>query len=221
VLPADIRNQLLSQLEPVHLPFSEVLYEIDDPVDYIYFLNSGMVSMVSSTYEGESLEVGIVTYEGYLGLPIFLKDTASAYRMIVQAEGNALRMKVDTFKAMCNEHARLQEVLHRYTQSLIREVTQSALCICFHQLEARLCRWLLFCQDAVKSETLHLTQEFLADMLGVRRAGVTGAAGTIQDKGLISYSRGRITILDRQGLEAASCECYKAIKEAFAWLHGD
>jgi CRP-like cAMP-binding protein len=218
-LPADIRNQLLSKLEPVRLPFSEVLYEIEDPVDYVYFVNSGMVSLISSTYEGESLEVGIVNYEGYVGLPIFLEDTRSPYRMIIQAEGAALRMKVDAFKAFSNEHGTLQEILHRYAQSLIREITQSALCICFHPLEARLSRWLLLCQDAVKSDTVRLTQEFLADMLGVRRAGVTGAAGAIQNKGLISYNRGQITILDRKGLEAASCECYKVIKEAFAWLH--
>jgi CRP-like cAMP-binding protein len=218
-LPTDVRSQLLSKLEPISLRYAEVLYEIDDPVDYVYFLNSGMVSLISSTQDGQSLEVGIVGYEGYVGLPIFLQDTMSPYRMVVQAEGTALRMRVDGFKAMCDQHGSLQELLHRYGQSLIREIMQSALCICFHHLEARFCRWLLICQDNVKSDEFHLTQEFLADMLGVRRAGVTVAAGAIQNEGLISYNRGRITILDRKGLEAACCECYKIIRQSFDWLH--
>jgi CRP-like cAMP-binding protein len=213
-LPIDIRNHLLSELEPVALSYSEVLYEVDDPVDYVYFLTSGMVSLVSTTREGQSLEVGVVGCEGYVGLPIFFEDSVSPYRMIVQAEGTALRMKIAAFKALYDRHGSLQEPLHRYAQLLIREVAQSALCICFHHLEARFCRWLLVCQDSAKSDEFHLTQEFLADMLGVRRAGVTVAAGAIQSLGLIRYNRGHITIVDRAGLEAASCECYGIIREA-------
>jgi CRP-like cAMP-binding protein len=213
-LPIDVRNQLLSQLESVSLTYSEVLYEIDDPINHVYFPTSGMVSLVSTTREGQSLEVGIVGCEGYVGLPIFLDDSVSPYRMIVQAEGTALRMKVAAFKALCDQHASLQELLHRYAQLLMREITQSALCICFHHLEARFCRWLLVCQDKVKSDEFHLTQEFLADMLGVRRAGVTVAAGAIQSLGLIRYNRGTITIADREGLMAASCECYGISREA-------
>jgi CRP-like cAMP-binding protein len=213
-LPIDVRNHLLSELEPVSLYYSEVLYEMGDLVSYVYFPTGGMISLVSTTLEGQSLEVGVVGCEGYVGLPIFLEDSVSPYRMIVQAEGTALRMKIAAFKAQCDQHGSLQELLHRYAQLLIREIAQSALCICFHQLEARFCRWLLVCQDRVKSDEFHLTQEFLADMLGVRRAGVTIAAGAIQSLGLISCNRGHITIIDREGLEAASCECYGIIRDA-------
>jgi CRP-like cAMP-binding protein len=213
-LPIDVRDHLLSELEPVSLSYSEVLYEIDDPINHVYFPTGGMVSLVSTTREGQSLEVGIVGCEGYVGLPIFLEDSVSPYRMIVQAEGAALRMKVTAFKAVCDQHGPLQELLHRYAQLLIREITQSALCICFHSLEARFCRWLLVCRDKVKSDEFHLTQEFLADMLGVRRAGISVAAGVIQSLGLIRYNRGHITIVDREGLEAASCECYGVVREA-------
>lgn len=213
-LPMDVRNHVLSKLEPVSLSYSEVLYEIDDPVNYVYFPTGGLVSLVSTTREGQSLEVGVVGCEGYVGLPISLGDSVSPHRMIVQAEGTALRVKIGVFKALCDQHGPLQEILHRYAQLLIREITQSALCICFHQLEARFCRWLLVCQDKVKSDEFHLTQEFLADMLGVRRAGVTVAAGAIQSLGLIRYNRGHITIVHRKGLEAASCECYGIIREA-------
>lgn len=218
-LADSVRGQLMAKLEPVSLAYTQVIYEIEDPVDYVYFINRGMVSLISTTREGQNLEVATVGYEGYVGLPLFLENSVSPYRMVAQAEVNALRMRVETFKAICDQCGPLQEILHRYSQSLIRALSQSALCICFHSLQARFCRWLLLCQDNVKSSEFHLTQEFLADMLGVRRAGVTVAAGNVQGKGLISYNRGHITILDRNGLEADCCECYKTIKESFAWLH--
>lgn len=217
--PPDVRDSLMPKLEAVSLAHSDVLYEIDDPIDYIYFLNSGMISLISITKEGQSLEVAIVGKEGYIGSPISLEDTVSPYRVLAQSEADALRIKVATFRCMCDKHSLLQQLLHRYAQSLIKQIAQSALCVCFHSLEARLCRWLLVYQDNVNSDEFHLTQEFLADMLGVRRAGVTVAAGVIQNKGLISYNRGKITILDRRGLEAACCECYKIIKDSFDWLH--
>jgi CRP-like cAMP-binding protein len=217
-LPDNARSDLMAGFEPVSLLYTQVIYEIEDPVDYIYFINSGMVSLISTTREGQSLEVASIGYEGYVGLPLFRENSASLYRMVVQAEVNALRMKVNKFKTMCDQIVSLQELLNHYAQSLIKVISQSALCVCFHTLEARFCKWLLLCQDNVKSSEFHLTQEFLAEMLGVRRAGVTVAAGNMQNKGLISYNRGRLAIHDRKGLEAASCECYKSIKESFAWL---
>lgn len=217
-LPCDARAQLMEKLEPVSLPYAHVIYELEDPVDYIYFINSGMVSLISTTREGQNLEVATVGHEGYVSMPIFLENSVSQYRTVAQAEVNALRMRVDAFKTIFDECVPLQRLLHRYAQSLIKAISQSALCICFHPLEARLCRWLLVCQDNVKTGEFHLTQEFLAGMLGVRRAGVTVAAGNAQSRGLIRYNRGHIAILDRKGLEAAACECYESIRESLAWL---
>lgn len=209
---------MMKKLEHVSLPYSHVIYEIDDPINYVYFINNGMVSLVSTTLEGQSLEVAIVGREGYVGLPVTVGKGVFPYRAIAQADVTALRMKVDAFKKMCDRHPSVQELLHRHAQSLIKAIAQSSLCICFHTLEARFCRWLLACQDNTNSYEFYLTQEFIAEMLGVRRAGVTVAAGSLQSKGLISYNRGHITILDREGLAAACCECYKSIKEAFDWL---
>jgi CRP-like cAMP-binding protein len=218
-LSAEVRKELMAHLEPVSLPYSHVIYEIDDSIDYVYFINAGMVSLISTTLEGQSLEVAIVGREGYVGIPVFLESGVSPYRVISQSDTDTLRMKAGAFKDACARHEPLEELLHCYAQSLIKAIAQSALCVCFHPLEARFCRWLLVCQDNTKSYEFYLTQEFIADMLGVRRAGVTVAAGNIQNKGLISYNRGHITILDRKGLEAACCECYRCIKEAFEWLN--
>jgi CRP-like cAMP-binding protein len=187
-------------------------------MDYVYFPNTGMVSLVSIIEDGSTLEVGITGYEGVVGLSVFLGVEESQYRLLVQGKGEAFSMKAETFKAECNREPSLQKLMLRYTQALMTQITQSAICNRFHDVESRLCRWLLQSQDCMRSSELHLTQDFLATMLGVHRPGVTIAAGILQSAGLIHYNRGRIAILDRKRLESASCECYGVIKEAFSWL---
>jgi CRP-like cAMP-binding protein len=213
-LPAAEREPLLAHLEPFTLDHSVVLYEIGDRIEYVYFVNSGMVSLISITEDGDLLEVGIIGYEGLVGLSVFLETTASQYRTLVQSTGEAFKMKADIFTAECDHRPALRSLIRRYTHARMTQIIQAAVCNRFHSLEARLCRWLLQSQDIVKSNELELTQDFLAMMLGVHRPGVSMVAGTLQNAGLIRYSRGHITILDRQRLEASSCECYKIIRQA-------
>jgi CRP-like cAMP-binding protein len=213
-LPDSEREQLLAQMEPFALNHSAVLYDIGDRVEHVYFPNSGMVSLISHTEEGETLEVGIVGYEGIIGLSVFLESYESQYRTLVQSTGHAFRMKAGAFQSACERHAHLRSLIRRYTHLRMTQITQAAICIRFHTLEARLCRWLLQSQDCVKSAELELTQEFIAMMLGTHRPGVSLTAGILQNAGLIRYSRGHITILDRERLEASSCECYRVIRHA-------
>ena len=214
-LTKEDRAGLLPHLEPVSLQLSQILYEMDDPVDYIYFPISGMCSLVSLTQEGDTLEVGIVGYEGMLPLAAFFGDETNQYRVVVQGEGDALRMRVGVFNRACKQAGSFQAIMLRYIQSLLSQLTQSALCNHFHPIEGRLCRWLLLSRDVVLSDELQLTQEFLAHMLGSRRAGVTVAAGALQNLGLIRYQRGHITIVDVEGLRANACECYGVVRRAF------
>lgn len=217
-LPAADREQLLPHLEPIHLPFGHVLYHIGAPIDYVYFHNHGMSSLISYTQEGGNIEVGMVGYEGVTGLQAFLGLPISEHHAVMQLADDGLRMPADQFKQACHQLASLEALMLRYTRAMMTQLTQSVVCSRFHSIEQRLCRWLLTSQDAVRSDDIHLTQEFLAAMLGVNRPGVTIAARLIQNTGMIDYNRGRIRILDRQGLEAASCECYAVIARAFAWL---
>ena len=207
------RDELLPDLQLVSLRHSEVLYEMGDAIDYVHFPNSGMCSLVSHTKDGDSLGVGAVGYDGIIDLAAFFGDETIQYRVIVQSEGDALRVSAAAFKKACKRSDSLRAVLLRYTQAVITQLNQAAVCNRFHPVESRLCRWLLQCQDLVRSGELQLTQEFIAYMLGVRRAGITVAAGAIQSLGLIHCNRGHITIVDREGLKAASCECYEIISE--------
>ncbi|HYP30106.1 MAG TPA: Crp/Fnr family transcriptional regulator [Blastocatellia bacterium] len=220
LLPDKDRRQMLSRLEPVPLPSSKVIYEIGAPIDYVYFLDSGLASLISYTQEGGSLEMAIIGYEGMAGLQAFLGSDLSAYRVIQQFDGHALRMKAGEFKSECDRLRPLRALMLRYTQTVVIQISQTALCNRYHEIEARLCCWLLLCQDIIRSDHLQLTQEFLAYMLGCRRAGVTVAAGKMQSRGLIGYTRGNVLILDREGLKAASCECYEVITTALEWLRG-
>jgi CRP-like cAMP-binding protein len=213
-LPDSEREQLLAHLEPFTLDHSAVLYDMGDRIEYVYFPNSGMVSLISHTEEGETLEVGIVGYEGIVGLSVFLEAYESQYRTLVQSTGQAFRMKADIFQSECERRASLRSLIRRYTHARMTQITQAAICNRFHTLEARLCRWLVQSQDCVKSDELELTQDFIAMMLGTHRPGVSLTAGILQTAGLIRYSRGHITILDRQRLEASSCECFKVIRHA-------
>ena len=215
--PAD-RKPLRAALEPIHLPFGQVLYNIGSAIDFVYFHNTGMSSLISYTQEGGRIEVGMVGYEGVTGLQAFLGTGISDHYAVMQLADEGLRMPADQFKQACAALPSLQTMMLRYTQTMMTQFTQSVVCTRFHSIEQRLCRWLLTSQDAVRSDEIRLTQEFLAAMLGVNRPGVTLAARLLQNAGLIDYRRGLILILDRQGLEAASCECYAVIAGAFGWL---
>jgi CRP-like cAMP-binding protein len=213
-LPDSEREPILAHLEPFRLNHSEVVYEMGERMRHVYFINSGMISIISHTIGGETLEVGIVGYEGFIDSSVFLRAELSQYRFLVQGRGDALRMSADTFKAECGRQSSLQNLIRSYTQARMTQITQAAICNRFHDIETRLSRWLLLCQDCMKSDELELTQDFIAMMLGTHRPGVTIAARILQTAGLIRYNRGHITILDRQALEAAACECYKIISDA-------
>lgn len=212
-LPRREYQRLLTSLEPVTLTFGEVLYEPGQPIRHIYFPNDSLVSLLTVVDGHLALEVGLVGHEGMVGIPLVLGINVSSVRALVQGGGTAMRMKSGSFLREFRQSPPLQRELHRYTHVLMAQVTQTAACNRFHVVEARLARWLLMTRDRVRSDQFRLTQEFLAHMLGVRRVGVTKAASALHRRGLISYSRGNIRILDQKGLEAASCRCYRVVKD--------
>jgi CRP-like cAMP-binding protein len=215
-LPSKECRQLIDELEQVTLTYGEILYEPGDEIRYIYFPNDCLVSLLTLVDRHQALEVGLIGREGMVGVPLALEINISPVRALIQGTGTAMRMPAALFlKELRQSHA-LQRELHRYTYSLMTQITQTAACNRFHVVEARLARWLLMTQDRMQANTFRLTQEFLSQMLGVRRVGVTKAARTLQQNKLLSYSRGNITILDRQGLEAAACSCYEIVKD----MHG-
>jgi CRP-like cAMP-binding protein len=200
-------------LEPVSLFYGEVLYEPAQAIRHVYFPIDCLVSLLTTVDKQRSLEVGLVGNEGMVGMPMALGIGNSAVRALVQGSGSALRMTAARFRAEFRKNLPLQRALFRYTHSLMGQISQTAACNRFHEAEARLARWLAMTSDRVHADEFRLTHEFLANMLGVRRVGVTQAAGDLQRKNLIDYSRGHIRILDRIGLEAAACTCYRIIKD--------
>ncbi|MEP0918283.1 Crp/Fnr family transcriptional regulator [Leptolyngbya sp. DQ-M1] len=214
-------EQLSPHLEFVTLPFKHVLYEPHQSVDYVYFLNHGVVSMVTITEEGETVEAATIGNEGMAGIHVLLGVNHLSLQAIAQVAGNGMRMRVDAFRRVVTPDTRLYELLLRYIQALISQLSQTVACNRLHSVEERCCRWLLMCHDRVPTDEFFLTQELLSQMLGVRRASVSVVAAILQKAGLITYSRGRIRILDRQGLESASCECYHLVKIEFDRLLGD
>jgi CRP-like cAMP-binding protein len=205
-------QRLQPHLEQVTLSFGEILYEPGEIIQYVYFPNHGIVSLLSMVEERSTLEVGIVGNEGMVGVPVFLGTAASLNRALVQGAGTALRMKADAMRKHVGYKGPLPDLLRHYVHSLLAQISQTAACNRFHTVEVRLARWLLLTHDRLQSNEFRLTQQFLSDMLGVRREGVTNAARTLQRGKLISYVRGQITILNRAGLEAASCKCYEIVK---------
>lgn len=214
-LPSNEYQRLLAGLEPVTLTYGEVLYEPGEPIRYVYFPNNSLVSLLTTVAGHQALEVGLVGPEGMVGVPLALGFGVSSIRALVQGTGTALRMKSAYFLKEFQRSPSLQRELYRYSHLLTAQVTQTAACNRFHMVEARLARWLLMTGDRVLSDRFYLTHEFLADMLGVQRAGVSLAASALQRRKLIRYCRGDISILDRRGLRAASCECYQIIKDMF------
>jgi len=219
-LPKNEYKHLLPKLKTVSLVLGEVLYEPGAAIKYVYFPNDSIISLISKLSETSLLEVGMVGNEGMAGLAVFMGVNSSSTRALVQGAGTAMRMSSAAVRTEANRLGNLHHLLHRYSHSLLNQVSQSSACNRFHFVNARLARWLLMTKDRLGAEEFPLTQEFLASMLGVRREGVSKAAGALQAAKLIRYSRGIITVLNRRGLEAKSCECYAIIKaETDAYLN--
>jgi CRP-like cAMP-binding protein len=219
-LPKNEYKRLLPELKTVNLALGEVLYGTGDAIKYVYFPNDSIISLIAELSETSSLEVGMVGNEGMAGLAVFMGVSFSATRALVQGAGTAVRMSSAAVRQEASRLGGLHRLLHRYSHSLLTQISQSSVCNRFHLVDARLARWLLMTNDRLGMEEFPLTQEFLSTMLGVRREGVSKAAGALQVDKLIRYSRGMITILNRRGLEANSCKCYAIIKaETDAYLN--
>lgn len=214
-LPKDEYQRLLPKLKPVPLVFREVIYESGDLIRNVYFPTSGIISLLAAVEDRATLEVGIVGREGMVGLPAFMGVKASGNRAVVQGTGEAMTMKVSAFRSECENGGSFPRLLRRYAHSRLTQIAQGAACNRFHPIDARLARWLLMTRDRMGTDEFQLTQEFLSNMLGVRREGVNKAAGALQQQHLISYSRGNLLILDRTGLEKIACHCYEIIRAEY------
>ncbi len=212
-LPRKEYQHLLSSLEPVTLSFGQILYEPGKPIRHVYFPCDSLVSLLTPVNGHMALEIGLVGREGMLGIPLALGINNSPVRALVQGTGTALCMKSARFRSEHGKYGSLHKELNRYIHERIIQITQTAACNRFHPVEARLARWLLMTRDRMGTNHFHHTQELLGNMLGVLRVAVTNAAGALQRRKLISYSRGEINILDGKGLEAAACHCYQLVKD--------
>jgi CRP-like cAMP-binding protein len=211
-LPAVEFMRLSPHLERVPLPLGSVIYESGGEQGHVYFPASGIVSLLYVMNDGSAAEIAVVGNEGMVGIALFMGGETTPSRAVVQSTGSAYRLEAAVIKAEFARGGPLQRLLLRYTQALITQMTQTAVCNRHHVLEQQLCRWLLLSLDRLPSNELVMTQQLIANMLGVRREGVTEAAGRLQADGLIDYSRGRINVLDRAKLEARVCECYAVVR---------
>lgn len=211
-LPPAIQQRLLPMLELVPLQLGKVLYESGDTMRYVYFPTDSIVSLLYVMESGASAEISVVGNEGIVGVSLFMGGESTPSRAVVQSAGSAYRLPGQRLKDEFNRHTELMQLLLRYTQSLITQMAQTAVCNRHHSIDQQLCRWLLLSLDRLPDNKLTMTQELIANMLGVRREGVTEAAGKLQKLGVIDYCRGHITVLDRSKLEALSCECYAVVK---------
>jgi CRP-like cAMP-binding protein len=214
-LPQDEYEALARHLVPVDLPLERRLSEPNQPIEFIYFLNTGLISTDAVTVKGEQVEVGLIGREGFSGLPALLNQPQMSHSVIMQGSGEGLRIRSALARAEFLKGGTFQHLVHAFAYLQMVQITQSVLCNRMHEVEARLARWLLSSADHMESELLHLTQEFLSQMLGVQRSTVTVAAGELQRNGYIGYSRGRIRILDRVGLAAKACECYGIVNASY------
>jgi CRP-like cAMP-binding protein len=214
-LPASDYERVAAHLELVPMSLGDVLYESGAKLRYVYFPTTCIISLLYVMEDGASAEIAIVGNEGILGVSLFMGGNTTPSRAIVQSAGHAFRLKADLLNNEFERYGPTMHLLLRYTQALITQMAQTAVCNRHHSVDQQLCRWLLLSLDRLQSNELSMTQELIANMLGVRREGVTGAAGKLQDAGLIHYHRGTITVLDRPGVEARSCECYQVVKTEF------
>jgi len=211
-LPELERERLFPHLKLVPMPLGMVLYESGAALRHIYFPTNSIVSLLYVMEDGSSAEIAVVGNEGAIGVSLFMGGETTPSRAIVQSAGHAYRLTGKRLKQEFNRHGNMLHILLRYTQSLITQMAQTAVCNRHHSLDQQLCRWLLLSLDRLSGNTLQMTQELIANMLGVRREGVTEAAGKLQKLGAIKYVRGKITVLDRPQLETLSCECYAVVK---------
>jgi CRP-like cAMP-binding protein len=209
---------VFSHVEQVELGSGEIISQPDEAIEYVYFPQCGTISIVVLMEDGAQAEVGVVGSEGMYGLPVVLGTNSAPLQAMVQIPGRALRLKASVLREELKDCGDFQKILLRYAQAFFTQTAITAACNRVHNLDGRFARWLLMCHDRAKVEDLQLTHEFIATMLGVRRAGVSVAANKLQAEGLINYSRGNIRILDRKGLEGFSCECYEVVRREFTRL---
>ena len=221
LLPPKDYQRLRPHLQPLRLEYRQSLYRANKPIKFVYFIETGVGSLVNTMRNGEAAEVGTIGNEGLVGLPVVWGDDRSPTGVYVQVPGLGLRMKATLFKKELSRSASMQSVMLRSAHAFFNQVAQSAACNQFHSLEQRCCRWLLMTYDRMHADEFLLTQEFLAMMLGVQRTGVTAAAGALQRAGLIRYRRGNVTVIDRRGLIRRLCECYGVSKREFDRLLGN
>ncbi|GHE21864.1 Crp/Fnr family transcriptional regulator [Halomonas urumqiensis] len=214
-LPLNEYQRLMPLLQPVELKLGDSLAESGEKMRYVYFPTDSIVSLLCVMDDGDSTEIAVVGAEGVVGISLFMGGETTPSRAIVQSAGHAYRLQGPTLKSEFYRAGPLQDLLLRYTQALITQMAQTAVCNRHHSLDQQLCRWLLLSLDRLPTNELLMTQELIANMLGVRREGVTESAGKLQKAGLIHYHRGRITILDRPGLEERVCECYEVVKKEY------
>jgi CRP-like cAMP-binding protein len=214
-IPEEEYAHLLPNLELVTMPLGDVLYESGSELHHVYFPTTAIVSLLYVMLDGASAEIAVVGKEGILGVALFMGGETMPNRAVVQSAGHAYRLKGQLLKQEFNRAGELQHLLLRYTQALLTQMAQTAVCNRHHSLDQQLCRWLLLSLERLPSNELVMTQELIGNMLGVRREGVTEAAGNLQKAGLIKYQRGHITVLDLAGLEARACECYGVVKKEF------
>ena len=219
-LPADEFARLKAELEPVSLSLGEVIYESGEQLKYIYFPTTAIISLLYIMENGSTAEIGMAGNDGLVGIALYMGGSTTPSRAVVQSAGSAFRLKSKALQSEFSLGGVFQNILLRYTQALMTQISQTAVCNRLHSVEEQLCRWLLINHDLLQTNKLIMTHDLIANMLGVRREGVSIAAGHLQKQGLIKYVRGTITMLDRKGLENTACECYKVVKDEYDRLLG-
>lgn len=219
-LPPDEISRLTPHLRPVSLELGAVLYESGEQLEFVYFPTTAIISLLYIMENGSTAEIGMTGNDGVVGIALYMGGNTTPNRAVVQSAGNAYKLQTKDLKTEFDNAGMFQRLLLLYTQALMTQISQTAVCNRLHSIEQQLCRWLLINQDLLQSNRLVMTHDLIANMLGVRREGVSIAAGDLQKKGLIKYVRGTITMLDREALEAEVCECYQVVREEYERLLG-